>query len=710
MMELNEQQLEAVEIPEGPILVIAGAGSGKTRLITCRVARLIGRGARPEQILAVTFTNRAAQEMRSRIEQMLGSRSRADAPLICTFHSLCARMLRRDIERLQSGYTRDFTIYDEEDQLRLVRAIVRELGLEAVSPRWALSSISSAKNRGLSPEDYADQLEYSIAQKERLARIYRLYQEGLRRANALDFDDLLIKSVQLLSLIREARQYYCDKFRHVMIDEFQDTNGIQYELVRLIAGEMQFEGRSLCVVGDVDQAIYGFRGSDFRLLLNFQRDFRGARLIKLERNYRSTETILEAANHLIQNNRKRVPKDLLAIKGPGEKIRYYRARDADEEAEFVAGQIQEHLCRWPDARLAILYRTNAQSRQFEEALSRRAIRYNIVGGLSFYERAEIKDITAYLKLALNPRDDVALERAINSPPRGIGRSTLECLNGMRREDESLWDAMGEALDRESLWPRQLASLRSFKQLIERLGELALGNEPMADLVRAAATESGYIGALREEGTDEAENRLLNIEELINAAAEAESRGETIREFVDRAALTSGADQYREDARVTLMTMHAAKGLEFDSVFMVGMEEGLFPHLRSARTDEDIEEERRLCYVAITRARQHLYLTSAMRRRSFGEEAWTQPSRFLREIPAHLVEDLSYRRDDRRNYAGVTFERRGWFRVGARVRHARYGFGTVVEVEGSGPDAKITVNFPGYGNRKFIAGKAALEKV
>lgn len=786
MENLNPQQVEAVETTEGPLLVLAGAGSGKTRVITYRIVHLIKHaGVRPDQVMAVTFTNKAAEEMKSRVERMLDSAPRVSSPLISTFHSLCVRILRRDIERMGAGYTRNFTIYDEDDQARVARQLLKELDVDdkSLTARQTLSAISWAKNRSISPAAYANQTEYVNDRTEKIARIYKLYEQKLQQSNALDFDDLLIKAVALLRQVEEVRVYYHERFRHVMIDEFQDTNGIQYELARLIAvgsktvergqidKETFWKNRSLCVVGDIDQSVYSWRGSDFNIILGFQHDFEGTKIIKLEQNYRSTQTILEAANRVIERNRQRLPKTLFATEelGQGDRIRYYQSYDGEGEASFVAEKIGEHLRRSPDARSAVLYRTNAQSRLFEESLRRRGIAYNIVGGFSFYERAEVKDIIAYLKLALNPHDDIAMMRVINSPPRGIGKTTIDTLSRQQRAlDVSLWETIAVAIDQRTIAQRTAAALDVFRQVIISLGERVLAGQPLSDIVKAATLETGYVRALEEEKTEEAEGRLLNIEELVSAAVEAEEQDESLRDFIDHAALVSDTDQYKADARVTLMTMHSAKGLEFPVVFIVGVEEGLFPHSRAAGSEEELEEERRLCYVAITRAQRHLYITHAMRRRTFGEEHPAEPSRFLNEIPLELLENMSAgpswlgfaaRADTRHNrdalsalkgesrepskkkstFSGKTYNsvesvrdffnrqtgsraatpdreragesqsQTGELRVGARVRHARYGAGVVLRIEGSGPDAKLTVSFPGFGQKKFVARYAALEK-
>jgi DNA helicase-2/ATP-dependent DNA helicase PcrA len=787
-MNLNPQQIEAVRTVTGPLLVLAGAGSGKTRVITHRIVHLIEQaGVPPWQILAVTFTNKAAGEMKKRVDKMLGSALRESSPLISTFHSLCVRILRRHIEELGAGYTRNFTIYDEDDQARLLRAIRKEIGVEDkdLSDRLVLSAISRAKSQSISPTAYANQ-DWDQDRRQKIARIYALYEERLNQSNALDFDDLLLKAVSLLRRSGQTRDLYHQRYRHVMIDEFQDTNAIQYELARLIvtnSTHMKHEGaetlwdrRSLCVVGDVDQSIYSWRGSDFNIILGFQHDFEGTKLIKLEDNYRSTQTILNAANSVIQNNSARFPKTLYARKelGEGDKIGYCQSYDGEGESLFVAERLQHHLRRNPATKCGVLYRTNAQSRLFEEALRRRGIPYNMVGGFSFYERAEVKDIIAYLKLALNPHDDMALGRSINSPPRGIGKVTMEILAAKQRDlGVSLWETTAIAAEQQAISPRTVRAIMTFRDLIISLGERA--GQPLAELVKAAAIESGYIKALEEEKTSEAEGRLLNIEELVNAAAEAQGQGESLTDFIDHAALVSDTDQYKADAPVTLLTMHSAKGLEFPVVFIVGMEEGLFPLSRAMDNPDDLEEERRLCYVAITRAQRHLYISHAMKRSTFGQEMASEPSRFLNELPIDLIHDVSGRpswlgnaelpgvktgraasmapetpryynpRKGTSNYKGKTYNSAagvaeflkkraggaggatprdalkapdtrergrkddGSLSIGSRVRHSKYGKGVVLHSEGVGEDAKLTVSFPGYGQKKFIAKFAALEK-
>jgi DNA helicase II / ATP-dependent DNA helicase PcrA len=798
---LNAEQREAAATTEGPLLILAGAGSGKTRVITFRIAHLIAaHQVRPENILAVTFTNKAAGEMKARVEKLLekhfAQESRTGSPLLSTFHSLCVRILRRDIEKLERGYTRSFTIYDTDDQQKIIRYSMRELGWDdkALTPRSVQSAISAAKNRGEDPTVYAAKTEYGDERRERIARLYKIYEQQLHNSNALDFDDLLIRTVQLLRHSKETREYYHQRFRHVMVDEFQDTNGIQYQLVRMIVEGLHAEthaklpddfwtNRSLCVVGDESQSIYMFRGSDFKIILGFQKDYPNAKVVKLEENYRSTRRILDAANQVISKNTERFDKKLFSNGEEGTKIRYAQVYDGDAEARFVVGKIEEHQRREPDLRAAVLYRTNAQSRYFEEACRRAGMRYNLVGGFSFYERAEVKDVIAYLKLAMNPHDSVALARVINVPTRGIGKTTTDEIERRTRDlGVSQWEAIAYIIENQTLPARATTALQSFREIITRLVEKTQ-TAPLSEIVKSAILDTGYERALKAENNEDAEARLLNLEELVNAAAESEENGEGLRDFLDHAALVSDADQYQAEAQVTLMTMHAAKGLEFPLVFIAGLEENLFPHSRAQNSQSELEEERRLCYVAITRAEKYLYITHAMKRRVYGEEMPAEPSRFLMEFPVELIEDISpgpswlrfaYKSSTRENrealdsltsreayqpkrtggfqgrtynsvdsvkeffarqgkkigddtpaparghrspssgFAGSAANRGGGgsgagLRANMRVRHAKYGQGLIIKVEGEGDDAKLTINFPGYGVKKMIAKYAGLER-
>jgi DNA helicase-2/ATP-dependent DNA helicase PcrA len=839
--QLNPQQRLAVESTEGPLLILAGAGSGKTRVITYRIAHLIENvGVSPDAILAVTFTNKAAAEMAERVEKLAGG-SMLRQPLISTFHSFCVRVLRRDIEALKDAFRRDFVIYDESDQQLVVKAAMRRLGLDdkQTKPSAVLARISWAKNHMRDPiEVYRSSPD---PKTERIAHIYEIYRQELRKANALDFDDLLLEAVRLLREVREVRERYQRRFEYILVDEYQDTNRPQYELMRLLAGTRH----NLCVVGDEDQSIYSWRGADIRNILEFEQDFPEAKIVRLEQNYRSTQNILQAASAVVANNLHRKGKTLWTSRQGGTKIGFYEAPDGENEALFVADMlnkyVQDSLEHGRDARAAVLYRTNSQSRLFEEALRRYGIKYHVVGGFSFYERAEIKDMISYLKLLHNPDDSIALLRAINTPARGIGKTTVETLERLALETGlSLWSALGEAIQRQLLPARALAAGRNFRELIEDAramlagtfvekisAELAdstaevpqAGDEsaedffarlafdppgdkgtPAADdrqptLARPEQSEgtddesgfrspggpatipevlkflfdrTGYIRQLEEEGTPEALARIENLHELVNAAMDSRDRGESLGEFLDHAALVSETDDYDARAQITLMTLHAAKGLEFPVVFLVGLEEGLFPHSRTLLEPNDLEEERRLCYVGMTRAMDQLVLTRATYRRRYGTDMpeASIPSRFLDEVPHELLEDLGsprhQRYEERREYEyahepheddfdqrprrngerrrsslvgpaynsieniaeffasrGKKFARpkvevpeptgkRG-FRPGQKVRHPKYGEGTVYRREGEGDEAKITVQFPGIGLKKLLEKFAQLER-
>ena len=673
LAQLNPQQREAVTSSDGPLLILAGAGSGKTRVIAHRIAYLIAeRGVWPRNILAVTFTNKAAEEMRSRVGKLIEGLEIGSTPLISTFHSLCVRILRRDIEALNAGYTRSFTIYDQDDTVRLTRNCIRDLGMDdkQLAPRSVQSAISSAKNRGQDAESFAAQAHFVDERRASIARVFQLYEERLHQNNALDFDDLLIKTVRLLRDVPEVRERYNDRFRYLLVDEYQDTNQLQFALIRLLTEQQQ----NVCVVGDPDQSIYRWRGADITNILKFEEHFPSAKVIRLEENYRSTQNILDLAHGVIKHNVERKEKALWTQNPTGEKIRYYQALDAESEARFVAGKIQEHLRSEPELRAAVLYRTNSQSRVFEESMRRAGLAYNIVGGFSFYERMEVRDIIAYLKLAMNPHDSIALQRVINTPPRGIGKVTLDEIDNRARElGISHWDAISDLMaEAERLSPRAAAALANFQRIVNRLAAKveritsAQGNEggdgdepdtglafnedldedyestsPVSDLVKAAILDTGYENALKSDNSDEAEGRLENLQELVNAAVDYDEEGaEGLRDFIDHSALVADTDQYKADVPVTLMTAHSAKGLEFPVVFLVGLEDGLFPHSRSLSDASDIEEERRLAYVAMTRAERVLYVTHAVKRRVYGEELASEPSQFLNEMPLELIDDLS----------------------------------------------------------------------
>jgi DNA helicase-2/ATP-dependent DNA helicase PcrA len=892
--QLNPEQREAVETTEGPVLILAGAGSGKTRVITYRIAYLIEQmGVMPESILAVTFTNKAAAEMAERVERIVGGLSVAK-PVISTFHSFCVRVLRRDIEALRIpstvpgqppiGHTKNFVIYDEGDQQSIVKSVMKRMGIDdkQLTPRTVLGRISWAKNHMLDPQEIY--LQSADPKTEKVAHIFEEYRKELRKANALDFDDLLLEALRLLKSVAAVREYYNRRFQYLLVDEYQDTNRPQYELMRLLAGT----GHNICAVGDEDQSIYSWRGADIRNILEFEKDFPEAKIIRLEQNYRSTQNILEAASAVVANNVKRKGKNLWTSRQGGTKIGYYEAPDGENEALFVADRIARYLREAVEAgetpRAAVLYRTNSQSRLFEEALRRYQMKYHVVGGFSFYERAEIKDMISYLKVVLNPNDSVSLLRVINTPARGIGKTTIEIIERLALETGlSLWGALGQTMERQLLPLRALQALKNFRELIEDAQAMLVGTyverlaatssessagdlpavarasrpqlpaatdvlededtefDPMAfdfgddvptgedarrstdeseaahadpgqlpadenpssgedqadkafrtpgeagntaEILKFLIDRTGYIRQLEDEDTPEALSRVENLRELVNAALDSKDRGETLEQFLDHAALVSDADGYDVSARITLMTLHAAKGLEFPLVFLCGLEEGLFPHSRTLLEMDDIEEERRLCYVGMTRAMDTLVLSRAVYRRRYGTDLpeASVPSRFLDEVPVGLVEELggSNRRAATRTYAGGSrtgasvphrdehssshysyededqsaswqreraerakptftgknynsidniaefFASRGkkfnlpksvaeepkgkkGFRPGQKVRHPKYGEGTVYQREGDGEDAKITVQFPRFGLKKLVEKYAQLEK-
>ena len=772
---LNPQQREAVTHTDGPLLILAGAGSGKTRVITHRIAHLIrDHGVPPWSILAVTFTNKAAGEMRDRVAALLGEAGRDRQPWISTFHSFCVRLLRRDgdpLASLRPGFTRAFTIYDDGDQLALIKQVYRAVGLDEkfMQHRAALSRISHAKNHKESPQDlYRNSADPKMA---RLAVVYEKYEGLLRQANALDFDDLLLETVRLLDHDEATRDAYNRRFGYLLIDEYQDTNRSQYDLMRLLTVHHQ----NVCVVGDEDQSIYGWRGADIRNILDFEKDYPGARVIRLEQNYRSTKNIIESASAVVAHNTERKGKWLWTETGSGDKIGLYQAADAENEALFIADTIDTLLARNPQDNVAVLYRTNFQSRQIEEALRRYGRKYLVVGGFSFYQRAEVKDVLAYLKAAVSPQDSLSVLRILNVPARGIGKTTAEQIERFALERGlSVWDAIGRMLEENLLPARAGAALRAFRSLIERLGKSARDGNPEAAL-RAILEQSGYRKMLEGDASPEAEGRLENVEELVTAAAEAAARGEDIAGFLDHAALVADADGVDETAPVSLLTIHNAKGLEFPVVFVAGLEENLFPHARSAATPSMIEEERRLCYVGMTRARKRLFLSWARYRRRYGggPPEPSLPSRFLREVPPHYIEhlnpearapqvDLFAERHEvreavkRNTYTGKTYNsleniaqffagrgvaaprrpapqpsartelppgpavrnerssaapadgrKKKGLGAGATVYHPRYGRGTVLRKEGDGEDAKLTVSFAGYGLKKIIAKYAEI---
>ena len=944
---MNPQQQEGILAVDGPVLLLAGAGSGKTRVITHRIAYLIQeRGVPADSILAVTFTNKAAKEMAERVDKILGHSSLAK-PMLATFHSFCVRVLRRDIEALRVagvGLTRTFAIYDETDQQAVVKQALKRLGIDdkSLKPRVALGRISWAKNHMIDPQEYF--LASTNPMEEKIAHIFEIYKKELLKANALDFDDLLLETVRLLKSSAETRERYNRRYKYLLIDEYQDTNRPQYELMKLLAGTEA----NVCVVGDEDQSIYSWRGADIKNILEFEKDFPNTKTIRLEQNYRSTQMILEGAGAVVAQNTQRKGKNLFTTREGGSLIGYYEAPDGENEALFIADRVQRYLREAGQQqdlpRCAVLYRTNSQSRLVEEALRRYQIQYHMVGGFSFYDRAEVKDILSYLKLVQNVHDSVALGRVVNSPPRGIGKTTMETLERMAlATGMSTWDAIGRAIEDKLLPSRALQALSAFKRLIEdaravlgpgfaeklaedvaqdgdallssdsiedadvsfgfgdetgeteavapktedtgadasfdtsfnfgfdfgpseeistlaaenaidsdashgidaasfnpfapvvlkrsanttieRAAEIKMADDSSADkpafrkpgdaatlpeLIKFLNDRSGYIRALEEEATPESFSRIENLKELANAAQDAQERGESLHEFLDHAALVSDADSYSEEARVTLMTLHAAKGLEFPLVFLSGMEEGLFPHSRTLTDPTGLEEERRLCYVGMTRAMDTLIMTRARYRRRYGSDMPESsiPSRFLEEVPSRLIEDLgspparpqfsgsdyhwaspaansyatpypkanrfgragaadegerhySYEDEDQTRDPGARaaaraatgygastrsiqgaktagqgksidniasfFAARGQkitrpkleieaptgrtgLKQGTRVRHPKYGEGTVFRREGEGDDAKITVQFQQHGVKKLVEKFAQLERL
>jgi len=746
LSSLNPEQQEAVLQTDGPLLILAGAGSGKTRVIAHRIAYLVSnRIAWPDRILAVTFTNKAADEMRTRVETLLGVDCRQ--MWISTFHALCARLLRREAPHV--GLPRDFVIYDSADQLTVVKQAMRELAVDdaSLAPRLALSRISHAKNRMEGPEAFT--ANAWSPRDQQIGALYGRYLKVLADANALDFDDLLLKTVELFERSEQVRDRYSEKFRYLMVDEYQDTNRPQYILVQRLAARH----RNLCVVGDPDQSIYKWRGADLRNILDFEHDFPEAKTVRLERNYRSTQVILDAATAVISQNRNRKEKRLYTDQAGGKKVLYYRAGDDLDEAEFIARNAREALHDNVENVVAILYRTNAQSRTLEDALRRSGTDYKIIGSVRFYERKEVKDILAYLKLLLNPHDNVSLRRVINVPARGIGKVVMESLEGIELtapvdatpllaastptvDTNSLWARLIRAVEHRQLAPRALASLTAFRDLVAGMTDMA-ARESVSIALGKVIDQTGYLQDLRDERSEEAESRIENLMELVSAAREYETRHPepSLAGFVDQLSLLSDTDEEAgsRHARVLMMTLHSAKGLEFPIVVMAGLEEGLFPHSRSSDDEAELEEERRLCYVGITRAQRRLVMTSAARRRVFGEYQSTEPSRFVDEIPRELLEEIpstfvspyqssfsQFRgspygrnrrvREERPPYAYEDEDQSlpDGLRPGARVRHPKFGEGTVISMEPLDDDTKLVVRFTSVGQKTLRAKFAKLE--
>ena len=735
---LNNEQREAVFHTEGPLLILAGAGSGKTRVLTHRIAYLIDeKGVNPWNILAITFTNKAAGEMRERVDRIVGFGS--ESIWVSTFHSTCVRILRRYIDRL--GYGTNFTIYDADDQKTLMKDVCKQLQIDTkiYKERALLSAISSAKDEMVSPDEF----ELNAAgdyHKQRIAKVYREYEKQLRANNALDFDDLLVKTVQLLQTQPDILEYYQERFRYIMVDEYQDTNTVQFKLISILAKKY----KNLCVVGDDDQSIYKFRGANIKNILNFEEVFEDARVIKLEQNYRSTETILNAANGVIRNNYGRKDKSLWTENGEGDKINFQQFDDAFEEANYVVNDIRKKVENGDRSYNdhAILYRTNAQSRMFEEKLVTANIPYKVIGGINFYARKEIKDLLAYLKTIDNGQDDLAVKRIINIPKRGIGLTTINRVqeNAMERNVRFY-----EALLTADMIPgigRSAVKLTSFVALIEHFKESAKNMLP-SELMKEILDYTGYIEDLEADSKEEAEDRIANIDELLNKIAAYEESCEdekpTLSGFLEEVALVADIDGLDEsNDYVVLMTLHSAKGLEFPEVYLVGMEDGLFPSYMTISADDpaEVEEERRLCYVGITRAMEKLTMTCAKRRMVRGETQYNKMSRFLKEIPVYLFDikgnvskdEVSYPKQNAYIQAKNTFKTKAFstpkpvqnfgaqkgegpgYDVGDRVRHMKFGEGLVLSMVSGGRDYEVTVDFDAVGVKKMFAGFAKLQKI
>lgn len=734
---LNDRQRLAVEHRQGPLLILAGAGSGKTRVLTYRIAYLLRLGVRPEEILAITFTNKAANEMRQRVEAMVG-RDVARGIWLGTFHAICGRILRSEIGRV--GYNSNFVIYDASDQQRLLRSGLKELNLDdkRYNPRTVQAVISRAKNELVDPDGLErfwlqeGSGDYSSFWLEQVANIYSWYQRALKENNALDFDDLLRLTVDILQTWPDALAYWQSRFRHILVDEYQDTNKVQYMLVRLLAGVHE----NLFVVGDDNQSIYGFRGADIRNILEFERDFTRAQVIKLEQNYRSTQTILDAANYLVANNSYQKEKRLWTKNGKGDRIRLYEAENGEGEARFVAREIQHLLtCGFTLKDCAVLYRTNAQSRSLEEALLSEQVTYKMVGGLRFYERMEIKDTLAYLRLLVNPLDALSLERVINIPRRGVGPQTFARLMAFAQENSVDLITVCVMADKVAGINKKTAQeIIAFGKVLQQMQAL-VPLLPLTELISRLWEETGYRSLLEAEQTVEAQGRLENLDEFLSVAASFAKNNEdsSLGAFLATVSLYTDQDAYDAGSEaVTLMTLHAAKGLEFPVVFLVGLEEGLFPHSRALDSEDGLEEERRLCYVGITRAKKRLYLTYARSRYVYGQEQYCQPSRFLDEIPTRFLLKVRYfgqedvdqvESTNRTGKRIIPFPTSSagdknssddsgaeLWKPGEALEHTKFGRGTVVSCKGSGADAIITVAFPNVGIKNLALRYAPIKKI
>jgi len=726
---LNDRQCEAVKHTEGPLLITAGAGSGKTKVLTCRIAHLLELGVAPYRILAITFTNKAAKEMKERVTNLVGAQ--ADSIWLSTFHSFCAKLLRFEVDGFH-GYTRNFTIYDSSDQLVLVKDCLKKLNLDdkQFTPRSVLGTISSAKNVLMDAKAFAAKASDFYEQK--VADVYAMYQEKLRDNNAVDFDDLLFLAVRLLQENEEVREKYQSRFQYILVDEYQDTNHAQYALTKILAARW----RNICVVGDADQSIYAWRGADIRNIIDFTRDYPDAASIKLEQNYRSTKTILHAANAVIDNNESRPKKTLWTENPTGNKIIHYQAQTEHDEADYIAGVIynRHEISHEPYGDMAILFRTNAQSRVLEEKLMRYAIPYTMVGGTKFYDRKEIKDVLAYLRLLYNPEDSLSLTRIINVPKRNIGATTMEHVAAYAEaQGISLFEALSST-DEIPVTKRAKASLENFAAMIFDLLNDIEGKDVLS-LIETVIKQTGYGDMLDKEAEHDpqGESRKENVGEFLSVAKDyMDSNPEgNLQDFLENVALVSDVDDFESsDSKVTLMTLHAAKGLEFPVVFLTGLDEGLFPHSRTLMDPAQVEEERRLAYVGITRAERQLYVTNAVTRTMYGRISAYMPSRFLAEIPPQFMED--YHRKSampQSRTTAVPGKQRvsiltkpvasslpkkhavtDTFAKGDKVRHKIWGIGTVLDVIGEGPNMRMKIQFPTKGVRQVVVKYTPLEKV
>ena len=731
---LNPPQREAVIHQGSPLLVVAGAGSGKTRVLTRRIAYLLGeRAVAPYEVLAITFTNKAAAEMKERVADLVGER--AKAMWVSTFHSACVRILRQEASRL--GYSNSFTIYDSSDSVRLLTVIIREMNLDAkqYAARAIAGIISAAKNELQGPADYRNSTTNHF--EEIIAEIFAMYQKRLSAANAMDFDDLIGKTVEVLQRFPEARARYRSRFRHILVDEYQDTNHAQYILVRELVGTIEdgFPLAELCVVGDADQSIYAFRGANIRNILQFEEDYPNARTVLLEQNYRSTQNILSAANAVISNNEGRKDKNLWSQEGAGEAITGYVAENEHEEADFVVGEIRRlrDSGESKPGDTAIFYRTNAQSRIFEETFLRSAIPYKVVGGVRFYERKEVKDFLGYLRVLVNPEDEISLRRIINTPKRGIGDRALDIIDQHAASAGiSFWRALCDAKNAASIPSRSLIAINDFIHLLDSLRTLVEARTKPSVIAQAVLEQSGLLAELVNSADPQDEGRVENLQELVSVATEYEESevddGEEISlsGFLEDVSLVADSDQIPDGEDhggvVTMMTLHTAKGLEFPTVFLTGMEEGIFPHSRTLGERSEIEEERRLAYVGLTRARQRLYLSRSEYRSSWGAPTYNPPSRFLAEIPESVISwntvtsSLKPRTSAPRSFGpppratGKKVESTIVLEVGDRVSHDTFGLGKVVAVNGSGDRAEATIDFGSSGEKRLLLRYAPVERL